>query len=130
MKNIFKFGIIFLTLLSLVGCTRTLPIHNVENQSIGHKLSLIEIEKAILKAGNEKGWAMSVVKPGEIQAVLLVRNHKAEVVITYNEQAYSINYQDSMNLSYEDGKIHRNYNKWVILLDQKIQANLIIASSR
>ena len=128
MKNIFKLVTLSLLILTFTGCARTLPIHNVESQSVNYELSIDQIEKAILQAGIDKGWMMNVVEPGEIEAYVLVRHHKAEVNITYNEKTYSITYKDSENLLYGDGKIHRNYNKWVILLERQIQLNLNAAS--
>ena len=128
MKNIFKLITLSLLILVFTGCARTLPIHNVENQAINYDLSNDKIEKAILQAGIDKRWMMKVVEPGKIEAYVLVRSHRAEVNITYNEKTYSITYKDSQNLLYKDGKIHRNYNKWVILLDRQIQLNLNAAS--
>ena len=130
MKNIFRLALVFLLALSISGCNRTLVVHNVEAQVINHSVTANQVEKAILKAGIEKGWSMTVRQPGIIDAYILVREkHRAVIQIDYDEKEYSIMYKDSENLLYEDGKIHRNYNKWIILLDQKIQANLIDASS-
>lgn len=129
MKNILKLAIIFLLAMAITGCNRTLAVHNIEKQAINYTLTTNQVEKAILKAGVEKGWAMTVRKPGTIDANILVRSHKAEIEINYDEKTYSIKYKDSHNLLYKDGKIHRNYNKWIIYLDQRIQANLIEASS-
>lgn len=127
MKNIFKLFATASVLIALIGCTRVLPVYNVDNQAVNYGLSVAKVEKAILDAGVTKRWNMRVVAPGKIQAHVLVRSHKAEVDIFYSEKDYSIKYRDSMNLLYEDGKIHRNYNKWITLLDQEIQRNLSIA---
>ena len=130
MKNIFKLAVLILLTLSITGCNRTLAVHNIENQAINYTLTTNQVEKAILKSGVEKGWTMKVRKPGIIDANILVRGkHKAVVEINYDDKTYSITYKDSDNLLYKDGKIHRNYNKWIIYLDQRIQANLIDASS-
>jgi len=130
MKNFLKVSIPFLFLVVFAGCTRTLPIHNIENQTVSYNLSLNEVEKAILKGGMEKGWTMTVSEPGRIDANIIVRKHKAETVISYNEHSYSITYHDSMNLLYDSGKIHKSYNKWITYLNQRIQINLLEASSQ
>ena len=130
MKNFLKVSISFLFLLALTGCMRTLPIHNIDNQAVTYDLSLKEVEKAILKSGMEKRWKMTVTEPGKIKANIIVRKHTAKIVINYSEKAYSIAYQDSMNLLYDSGKIHRNYNKWITYLDHRIQINLLEASSQ
>ena len=129
MKNIFKFIIPFLFIVAFTGCMRTLPIHNVENQAVTYNLPLNEVEKAILKGGLEKGWEMTVTEPGKIEANIIVRKHTAKIVISYSEKAYSIIYKDSTNLLYGSGKIHKSYNKWITYLDQRIQINLLEASS-
>ena len=44
--------------------------------------------------------------------------------IPYTATSYSINYENSLNLKAADGKIHKNYNRWVNNLDHDIQLNL------
>lgn len=130
MKNTFIVVSCFLVLLALIGCTRTAPVHNIEDQAIDYNLALSVVETAILKAGVETGWAMTVVKPGVIEASINIRVHKADIIISYSEKTYSINYKNSINLLYENGNIHKNYNMWVAALDQRIRINLIDARSK
>lgn len=62
-----------------------------------------------------------------IKCSILIRGrHYAEVIIPYSSSAYSIYYSDSRVLDYDERaqRIHRNYNKWVILLSQAIQGHL------
>lgn len=62
-----------------------------------------------------------------IIASLSVRaKHFAEVEISYNEKTYSIKYKSSKDLDFNEQKqtIHRNYNKWVILLSETINREL------
>ena len=47
------------------------------------------------------------------------------VDVSYDTQAFSIRYKDSINLDYGDGKIHKNYNGWIENLDREIRANLL-----
>nr|WP_256834309.1 hypothetical protein [Pseudomonas oleovorans] len=56
------------------------------------------------------------------------RDHQAEITIPYSASSYSIRYRDSQNLGYKNGKIHRNYNKWIHNLDRSIQQELNRAS--
>ncbi|MBF5602231.1 hypothetical protein HQI21_26760, partial [Escherichia coli] len=43
---------------------------------------------------------------------------------TYTATYYNIKYDSSLNLQASDGKIHKNYNRWVRNLDKDIQVNL------
>ena len=129
MKNIIRAAIFILVLTIAVGCAgRTKPIYNIENQSIDYTLTMEQVEKAIIKAGVQKKWKMMVIKPGQIVGNILVRSHKARIQIDYTEKIYTITYLESNNLLYKDGKIHRNYNRWINNLDQTIQSNLFEAS--
>ena len=129
MKNIIRAAILILVLTIAVGCAgRTKPIYNVENQAIDFNLTMEQVEEAIIKAGAQKKWRMMVIKPGQIVGNILVRSHKARIQIDYTEKFYAITYLESNNLLYKDGKIHRNYNRWINNLDQTIQSNLFEAS--
>lgn len=103
-------------------------MHDVMNAPIAsqHHLKADAVKKAILVAGNKRGWIMKPVAKGLIMATLNVRTHQAVVDITYTDKSYSIQYKDSSNLDYDAGKkkIHRNYNGWIKNLDQQIQIEL------
>jgi hypothetical protein len=44
--------------------------------------------------------------------------------IKYNTKSYSIEYKDSQGLKYDGTNIHKNYNSWVMNLDNRIRAQL------
>lgn len=85
--------------------------------------SIDSIDRAIKQAGAKRGWRMMTKKPGHISAVIVVRQHKAEVDILFDRQKFSIKYRDSMNLNYNASRntIHRSYNTWVTNLRNDIQ---------
>jgi hypothetical protein len=115
--------IAFSVAVALVGCARTAPVDNVHSTvSAGH--SEAQVRNAILKAGAQRQWIMNDVGPGVIKARQQNRNHSAEVRITYSATAYSIDYDSSQNLLASQGKIHKNYNRWVRNLDKDIQVSL------
>ena len=61
----------------------------------------------------------------EIEARIIVRGkHTVVVSIPYDTQHFSINYKDSINMNYNEGKIHPNYNKWVADLEQALMVNI------
>lgn len=123
--------VMFIILLS--GCT-TKPVYKVENENIPNpssaRLSLNDVEKAILSASQKRGWSARLIKPGLIEASLAVRSHRAAVEIQYSQSNYSINYKSSENLDYEDGNIHRNYNTWIMRLSRTIQSELGVAARK
>ena len=89
--------------------------------------TLEKIADAIKEAARIRGWTTSPVSDMKIEAEILVRGrHWAKVEITYTTSTFSIQYGDSNILLYErdDGKIHRNYNKWVTLLEREIHDQL------
>ena len=124
MRHIIIFSV-FAIFLS--GCSTSQSIHNVADSPVPSyiKASQNEVEKAIIKATSIKGWTISKKESGYIEAGITVRGrHHAVVGIPYSDQAYSINYVSSDNLDHKGDTIHRNYNKWVTLLDRQIQAEL------
>ena len=99
-------------------------IENIEASPIPGGLSDAQIVKAMQNGGATSGWIVKQVEPGHVEATIYVRSHMAKVDIMYDAAAYTIRYNDSENLGYKDGKIHRNYNKWVQNLNMDIQRAL------
>jgi len=85
---------------------------------------LNDVRRAIIAGCHVKGWQPIQESKDRIRASIWVRSkHYAEVLIPFTEKKYSITYETSKNLDYSERnqKIHRNYNKWVILLSKAIQ---------
>ena len=128
----FKNIVIILLSLIILGCTGQ-PIHDFEQEYIptfrnGDSPSIEQVEKAIISAAQKRGWSPRIVAPGLIEARIKVRAHQAIVEIPYTATSYSIRYKDSKNLNYDNGKIHRNYNKWVGKLSGSIQREFGVRS--
>lgn len=88
------------------------------------KLTLERIQRAMIAGCAQRGWQCKAVKPGEIRAVLHVRQHMAEALIAFNTESFSISYVNSTELRYNGVKktIHRKYNLWVVNLITDINA--------
>ena len=87
--------------------------------------SLDEVKRAIISGCKIKGWSPELIDQNKFKASIWVRDkHFAEIEIRFTDEKYSIIYLSSKNLDYnaKKQKIHRNYNKWVILLSQAIQS--------
>lgn len=118
--------IVSLATLFLTGC-KTLPVNNISNAPIvssNKQLSTTQIKNAITRAGVSLGWIMSSGGEGKINASLSLRKHRANIVISYDQTKYSIQYQDSVNLKYDGTNIHKNYNGWIENLDNAIRSYL------
>lgn len=120
---------LLLALLLLGGCTSK-PVLDLEEQLVptsfsGEPLALSTVEQSILSASRKRGWIAKVVAPGLIEAQISVRNHGASVQIPFNQDSYAIRYKNSENLDFDDGSIHRNYNKWVANLAKSIRQELL-----
>ena len=105
------------------------PILSIEDEPIpakfdGSARGLEEVRDAIADGCRAKGWHPVLDSETQINCSILVRGkHYAEVNIPFTESKYSILYSDSRVLDYDPERklIHRNYNKWVILLSGAIQ---------
>ncbi|WP_038173279.1 MULTISPECIES: hypothetical protein [Vibrio] len=115
--------------LLLVGCGRVQPVMNVEDTPVTYNLQSKQVKMAIMQAATKRGWIVTEVNPGELLAKLQVRSHYAEVKIPFNDKYYSILYLNSVNLKSSDGKIHRNYNRWVNNLNVDIKRQLALTAS-
>ena len=123
MKKIVKWCAAAVFVGALAGCARTAPIAQVHSiVSTGHTAD--QVKTAILKAGQKRDWIMTETNPGMIKGRLQSRDHSVQVSIPYTATSYSINYENSLNLKAADGKIHKNYNRWVNNFDHDIQLNL------
>ncbi len=127
--------VIVLTLGFLAACSTQQPIHNISRSSVplrsdGSLLTLKEVSTAISMAARIKGWKSSSLDEGAIEIKINVRDkHKAIAIVKYSSRNYSITLKKSVGLDERAGKIHRNYNKWIMLLDEKIQTELIGAAT-
>ncbi len=90
----------------------------------GSSPSVEDVKTAILAGCKRKSWVPVIDEDGNITCSITVRSkHYAEVEIPYSAKDFSILYKSSRGLKYNEAnqKIHRNYNKWVVLLSQAIQ---------
>ncbi|HFT1164155.1 TPA: lipoprotein [Klebsiella quasipneumoniae subsp. quasipneumoniae] len=123
MKKIIHWMIAATVVGALAGCARTAPIEQV-NAIVSASHTEAQVKDAIIKAGAQRQWIMSDAGPGVIKGKLQNRDHVADIKINYSATSYSIVYVSSINLMAANGKIHRNYNRWVHNLDKDIQVTL------
>lgn len=128
MSRFTRFGLILTLLLGVAACTSK-PVMNIENRTpVVAVRSEDDMRRAILAGLQSRQWTVERADRGNIMAMIQRRSHQAEITIPYSASSYSIRYRDSQNLGYKNGKIHRNYNKWIHNLDRSIQQELNRAS--
>jgi hypothetical protein len=75
-------------------------------------------------------WTFQREENGVIEAKLFVRSHTAEIRIPFETEYVNIQYVSSTNLLYDEKHgikyIHRNYNKWIKLLERDIANRLAV----
>jgi hypothetical protein len=114
--------------LLVAACARTLPVYNVTAAPVvtasGTTPSLAQVKGAIITACRDKGWFVNPRADDHVIATAHVRQHTAVVDIHYSPEHYAITYKDSEVLLYDGQQIHRNYNKWIQLLEERINVEL------
>jgi hypothetical protein len=109
--------------IGLAACT-TASILNINDAPIGVSAQNKDISAVINGALSGRGWQVAERRPGAIDAFIVVREHRAEITISYDQDSYSIAYRGSENLNQRGRSIHRNYNRWVANLNTDIQRAL------
>ena len=125
MSSLLRVTLITLTLLVTAGCTSK-PILNTQHDLPANaQVSEEKMKAVIVNALQKREWTVQRLSPQLVQAEITVRNqYYAAIDIRYTRNSYAITYRDSRDLGYKDGKIHRNYNRWVSMLDRDILAGL------
>ena len=125
MTYLLRVTLIALALLTTVSCSskRMLTPDRTLHASI--QSDRAQMQQAIVKTLVARGWTVQKITPQLVQAQITVREqYHAEIDIPYSANHYQIVYRDSSGLDYKDGKIHKNYIRWVRLLDMGIVRDL------
>jgi hypothetical protein len=118
-----KFLAVILVAGALAACT-THDVLNIDNAPIGVNGQSQDVGAVIETALRERGWQVAARRPGAVDAFIAVRQHRADITVSYTQTSYSIAYRGSEGLDYRGGKIHRNYNRWIANLNTDIQRTL------
>jgi len=124
-----KYSLLVLSSIILCLSACSVPVANYSNvimpQTVSQTIpSSDSIENAILSAGTEIGWTMQKTAPNTITGTITIDDKTATVFITYTSQTYTILYQDSQGLNYNNNTINKTYNLWVKNLDNAIYNSL------
>ena len=121
MTRALKTLLLALTLFGLAACTSKPLLQPEVKLPAEPEYSQVQLQQAIISALEARRWQVERVEPRQIQASINVRQrHLARISIDYSPFGFLIRYRDSQGLEYEDGKIHRNYNRWANSLRAEI----------
>ncbi|MBN2979180.1 hypothetical protein BFW88_01765 [Pseudomonas fluorescens] len=125
MSSLLRATLITLALLTAAGCTSKPVLNTQHDLQADTQVSEEKMKQVIVNALQKREWTVQRLSPQLVQAEITVRNqYYAAIDIRYTRTSYAITYRDSRALGYKDGKIHRNYNRWVNNLDSDIMAGL------
>ncbi|WP_426100463.1 MULTISPECIES: hypothetical protein [unclassified Pseudomonas] len=125
MSSLLRATLITLALLTSAGCTSKPVLNTQHDLPASAQISEEKVKQVIVAALQKREWTVLRQSPQRVQAEITVRNqYYAAIDIRYTRNSYAITYRDSRDLGYKDGKIHRNYNRWVSMLDRDIMAGL------
>ena len=125
MSSLLRATLITLALLTTAGCTSKPVLNTQHDLPATAQVSEEKMKTVIVNALQKREWTVQRLSPQLVQAEITVRGQfYAAIDIRYTRNSYAITYRDSRDLGYKDGKIHRNYNRWVNNLDSDIMAGL------
>ena len=125
MTYLLRATLIALALLSTVACSSKRLLTTDRTLPVTLKTDRAQMQQAIVKTLVARQWTVQQITPNRVQAQITVRGQDhAEIDIPYSADQYRIQYRDSRGLDYKDGKIHKNYIRWVRLLDKGILREL------
>ena len=125
MSYLLRVTLIALALLTTVSCSSK-PMQTPDRTLLASiHADRAQMQQAIVKSLVGRGWTVQKITPDLVQAQITVREqYHAEIDIPYSASHYQIIYRNSSGLDYKDGKIHKNYIRWVRLLDRDIVRDL------
>ncbi|MHC8392389.1 hypothetical protein ACYZT8_01775 [Pseudomonas sp. LB3P93] len=120
-----RIGAMLTLAVALSGCTSK-PVYTAkENFSSDKGLTNDRMSRAIVTALIERQWVVQSARPGMIKAAITVRNrHHAEIDIPYTPTSFEMDYRDSRELDFKDGRIHDTYNRWISYLRDDVVKQL------
>jgi len=92
----------------------------------GNEGKIEQVQRAVFAGLRSKGWTATLAAPGKAHAYIQKPDWRCEIDVTFNTKSYSITYSNSEHLDYnaEAHVIHRNFNRWLLLLQEQINLAL------
>jgi hypothetical protein len=130
MPNSRRFLLALLPLLVLLMAFRQAPLVDPAPIAVPANISQTNVGKAIEMSLIHRGWTASNKTDGALDGTLNLREHTANIHITWDARNVQISYVSSNNLKYEEAKgqrlIHKNYLSWIENLVLDIKSNMVL----
>ena len=130
MSNSRRLLIVLLPFLVLLMAFRQAPLVDPAPIAVPANITPVNVGKAIEMALIHRGWTASNQAAGAMDGTLHLREHTANIHITWDARNVQISYVNSTNLKYEEEKgqrlIHKNYLSWIENLVIDIKSNLVL----
>ena len=126
MKKIFT----IISLVLFLGACQTAPIYEPTGIILPSGFTQVEAKDVILSALESpsmirRGWMVKEIQEDKVVAILNVRTHQATIDIFFNDSSITPRLASSENLLQKNGKIHRNFNRWLSILVNEIRVNIV-----
>lgn len=110
-----KHVFLVIALITLTACKVMAPVTTPHAQiPASYQLTSAQVKNTLLEVLSERRWDVQRITDTQIFAKHNKQDrHDASIVIDYSSHDFTIRYQDSHNMKYGNGMIHRNYNRWV-----------------
>ncbi len=125
--------LVLLPLLVVLVGAKYEPIVTPEPILVPEGLTTEQVAKSLQVALVDRGWTVDSVKmpegegSGEILSTLYIRKHTATIRLLFDAKRVQIEYVESTNLGFKDGKvkkIHNRYNFWIRTIEKDIKVRL------
>ena len=124
---------VLLPLLVLLMAFRQSPLVDPPPIDVPANITVPNVAKAIEISLIRRGWEPSHKTADGMDGTLHLREHTANIHISYDAKQVQIRYLNSSNLKYEESKgqrlIHSNYLGWIQNLVVDIKANMVLLES-
>lgn len=123
---------LFVLAAFLLGACAHQPIYNVDAHPTpvsAQKLPLAQIEKAIIEAGQSRGWKVEPIAAGKLRATQDQPKFSAQVDILYDQKSFTILHVGSRGMAEKGNTIHPHYNFWIRNLESDIDVRLANAGA-
>lgn len=117
-------AMIFLAITLASGCFTTTPLQRVMTMGISDGYKAKQIQRAIQKAAQHRGWILRKKGKSKYISTLNHRGHMVKVEIKYSKTNIKFTYLDSKEMKYDGKKIHKKYHMWIDRFQASVRQNL------
>lgn len=111
----------------LTSCTTRQLVTLPDRSFVG--LSSEQVKQCIVRVAVRRYWSVIKQEPGLVQIKYVTTEHVVVLNVFYSADHYKLEVDDETTLLYEDGRVHRNLNRWLKRLDRDIAKRIALSIS-